>query len=183
MNRIKYQVSSKILLAIYNSLILSHLHYGILCWGVHGNRLFKLQKKAIRIICKAKYNAHTDPLFKRLKLLKILDIHKLQCLKFYFRLTQKILPSYFIKNFKLVRNFEVREHDLRSRLKFRIQRTNKQTTKKAMRFFLPDLLNNTENTHLVSSVTLDTFKKKIKSSYLDNYASQCHKIRCYICAR
>ena len=47
MNRIKFQVNSTILHTIYNSLIHSHLHYGILCWGLSGSRLFKLQKKAV----------------------------------------------------------------------------------------------------------------------------------------
>ena len=82
MNRIKNIVSSNILLKIYNSLILSHLHYGILCWGFNSNKLFRLQKKAIRVIAKQKYNAHTDPLFKKYKLLKIEDIFKTQSLKF-----------------------------------------------------------------------------------------------------
>ena len=37
-------------------------------------KIFKLQKKAIRIISLAKYNAHTEPLFKTLNLLKMNDI-------------------------------------------------------------------------------------------------------------
>ena len=47
MSRIKYQVSKKILLTIYNSLILSHLHYGILCWGFSCHKLFKSQKRPL----------------------------------------------------------------------------------------------------------------------------------------
>ena len=45
MSRIKRYVDSSILLKIYNSLILSHLHYGILCWGFDCHSLLKLQKK------------------------------------------------------------------------------------------------------------------------------------------
>ena len=80
MHRIKSQVNSNILLTIYNSLILSQLHYGILCWGFYGKKLFKMQKKAVRVIAHEKYNAHTDPIFKKYKLLKLDDIFKLQCL-------------------------------------------------------------------------------------------------------
>ena len=55
----------------------------------------KLQKKAIRLITNIKYIAHTNPLFKRLKLLKIVDISKLRALKLYFNLYNGLLPAYF----------------------------------------------------------------------------------------
>ena len=45
------------------------MSYGILIWGLAKTSLtqkvFRLQKKAIRIIEKAEYQAHTDPIFKR----------------------------------------------------------------------------------------------------------------------
>ena len=39
--------------------------------------LITQQKRTIRIICDADYYAHTDPLFKKLNILKIEDIYKL----------------------------------------------------------------------------------------------------------
>ena len=48
-------------------------------------RLFKLQMKAVRMINKSKYNAHTVPLFRSLNLMKIDDIFKLNVFKFYFK--------------------------------------------------------------------------------------------------
>ena len=50
---------------IYNSLISSHLSYGLLVWGNKSDKIYKFQKKAIRIINLGKYNAHTEPLFKK----------------------------------------------------------------------------------------------------------------------
>ena len=49
----------------------------------------------MRIITCSKYNAHSEPLFKELKLLKIEDIRKLQELKCYYKLVHRQLPSYF----------------------------------------------------------------------------------------
>ena len=51
--------------------------------GFEWGRLTKLQKRALRIITNSKYNAHTEPLFKDLYLLKIKDIFDVQCMKFY----------------------------------------------------------------------------------------------------
>ena len=80
---------------MYNSLILPHINYGILVWGHQVHRIFKLQKKTIRIITLSKYNAHKDLIYIELKFLKLADIYKLQQLKFYFRLINKLLPEYF----------------------------------------------------------------------------------------
>ena len=49
----------KVTVMIYNALILSKINYGILTWGYESKSILKLQKKAVRIITLAKYNAHT----------------------------------------------------------------------------------------------------------------------------
>ena len=85
----------EILVTLYNSLIASHLNYDILAWGIAVTNLGKLQKKAIRLITNSKYIAHTNPLFKRLQLLKIVDVFKLRVLKFYYNLYNGLLPVYF----------------------------------------------------------------------------------------
>ena len=67
-SRLKNYIPAHILLTLYNSLILPHLYYGILMWGYHNTeRIFRLQKKAIRVISNSAYNAHSEPLFKSLK--------------------------------------------------------------------------------------------------------------------
>ena len=45
LNRLKHILPTEIKIMIYNSLILSHINYGILMWGYHSDRLYKLQKK------------------------------------------------------------------------------------------------------------------------------------------
>ena len=42
--------------------MLSQINYGILMWGYHSGRLYKLQKIAMRIINFAPYNAQFRPL-------------------------------------------------------------------------------------------------------------------------
>ena len=79
MNRIKNFVPAHVLRIIYNSLILPHLQYSILAWGFYADRLFKLQKRAMRIITNSKYHAHTPKsLINILCLLLILAYHSTQ---------------------------------------------------------------------------------------------------------
>ena len=66
---------TEILLAIYIALVLPHINYCILCWGADSNTIFILQKKAVRAIASAGYNAHTEPFYKLYNILKIEDIY------------------------------------------------------------------------------------------------------------
>ena len=71
----------KVLKQLYYNLIYSYLNYNVCCYAStydsHLNKLFLLQKRAIRIINNAPFLAHTDPLFFSNSILKIHDIHKL----------------------------------------------------------------------------------------------------------
>ncbi len=90
-------------LYIYNSLILSDLNFCILAWGYKCDRIVKLQKKISRIISLSKYNAHIEPIFKRLKLLKVSDNLIMRELKFYYKFIHEKLPSY-LQNLPLYAN-------------------------------------------------------------------------------
>ena len=87
--RLKKQIPKSYLKIIFNSLLMSHLLYGITVWGGSPknclDRLIKLQKKAVRHVCNVKYNHHTDPLFHQLKCLKLNDAYTLHCCKIVYR--------------------------------------------------------------------------------------------------
>ena len=70
LNKLRDILPQSVLTAIYFSLIepglQCHLSYGILAWGHQSNRLFKLQKRILRIITCSPYISHNAPLFKKL---------------------------------------------------------------------------------------------------------------------
>ena len=73
---------------LYSSFILPHFTYGILAWGNKTDKLLKIQKRAVRTVTLNKYNAHTEPQFKILEILKTHDLYKLNILKFYVKYKQ-----------------------------------------------------------------------------------------------
>ena len=87
-SKLRYKLPADALLILYNTLILPHLMYCIIVWGSAGknlmDRLFKLQKRSIRVITYSSYTAHTGPLFSKLGILKIDDIYTLQVLLFVY---------------------------------------------------------------------------------------------------
>jgi hypothetical protein len=82
---------------LYFSLIHCHFIYAAEIWGCATdsviNDLFKKQKKAIRIICNEKYNAHTENLFKKLEILKLPDLIKICKLKLVYQILHCQAPS------------------------------------------------------------------------------------------
>ena len=88
-------VPFEIILTIYNGLIKPHILYGLKCWSFNQERIVKLQKKAMRIICLCGYLSHSEPLFKKLTVLTIDGMFKLQLLTFCFDLINNNLPAYF----------------------------------------------------------------------------------------
>ena len=99
MNRLKHIFPTAVLRTLYCSLILPYLTYCNIVWGntfrTYTNKLVMLQKKATRLISKAHFIAHTDPLFKDLKLLNLDNINKYQQNVFMYKYANKQLPSKF----------------------------------------------------------------------------------------
>ena len=103
------------------SLIYSHINYCILIWGGAEKGilepLFKMQKKAIRIISNSGYLEHTAPLFKSLELLPLHKVFDLNCTLFYY----KCLNCHYVPELrlKIQRNCEYHEYNTRGRNLFR----------------------------------------------------------------
>ena len=93
---------------LYDTLLLPHINYGILLWGAKVNKDHKmhlLQKKSVRLITNKHYIAHSESIFKDLRILMIHDMYYLSIVKFYYKLINGHLPDYFDyfkQNFLLV---------------------------------------------------------------------------------
>ena len=184
MSKIKNLLSSNTLRTIYNSLFLPYINYGILCWGSKMKELMKLQKKAVRIIVKERYNAHTEPIFKKLNLLKLSDLLKLQEFKFCYKLRNDILPSYFIDGlFKY--NSEVQRRVTRSSNLLYVPKVRCEMTKGSVQYFIPLAFNKCPSDILVkmNSVSLPAFTKYVKKKCIESYNQQCNDRHCFACNR
>ena len=183
--KLKYFIPTHCLKLIYFALIQSYLSYGILLWGFEANNIFNLQKKAIRIITKSHYLAHTEPLFKREKILKIQDIFKISCLKFYYKLVNNMLP----RNLKLMFSFSntrLTDPNVNNTDLFYLTHFNCADAKGKLRlrYHLPKLIQDTNQLILSKSRSHSIlgFKLYIKNYFLSTYNdSPCNVVNCYAC--
>ena len=98
-------MSTELCLNVYYSLFYSFIIYGTLVWQFTSkDNLKKItldQKKLVRILTFSKNDAHTNPLFKNLNLLKINDIFISEIIKFFFSFINSCLPGTILNLFDL----------------------------------------------------------------------------------
>ena len=129
---------------LYNALLLPHINYRLVTWGYQCKRINILQKITLRLITLSRYNSHTAPLFKKLKLLTITVMLYLQVLKVYYKLTRNELPTYFL-NWQIVTNSEIYKHNTRGKYYVHIVGFRHTFAKRCIRINLPRILNATPN--------------------------------------
>ena len=112
-------------------------------WGYNTDRLFKLQKQAVRVISKSKFNAHTDPLFQNLQIFKIEDLHKLNVLKFYYKLIHKNIPQYFHTNMILAQHSHIHLYPTRNTNKLVAPKVRHEFARKCFRYSITQIVNTT----------------------------------------
>lgn len=182
LNRLKHFLPIHVKLIIYNSLILSHLQYCILLWGYQLGRTEKLQKKAIRVISSSKYNAHTDPLFKSLKILKLKDILLINELKFYYKYINNTLPAN-LQKLPWKPNSNLHNHNTRIKSNIHTVRVKHEFAKKCIKFNIPLTINSTPGVILdkIHTHSLPGFTQYIKQYLLNQYTIHCQLANCYVC--
>jgi len=115
--KLRHFLPKSTLVSVYYSIFHSHLSYGCQVWGQCNNcytqRIFLLQKRAVRILTFSNWQSHSSVLFYELKILKFFDYVSFQNLTFTYKLLNNKLPSTFHNTFDFKR-FD-NDHNLRGK--------------------------------------------------------------------
>ena len=186
---VKNLLSQKSLILLYNSLFHCHLLYAIQIWSCVNsgpiNELFKLQKSAIRIISNVSYNAHTEPLFKKLQILPLPDLITFTKLQFMQRFSQQFLPDSF--NNTWVRN-DIRaigenEIQLRNHADLQPNFSTYFALDKFPLYNYPKIWQNFSDEQIKFIRNKNEFDTKLKSYFLNDLSStvNCSRLLCPAC--
>ncbi len=158
--------------------------FGILAWSRNCERITILKKKCIRTITSSKYNAHTEPIFKELNLLKEEDIFKLQVFIFYFKFKNGSLLHY-LQSLPLQHNQDIHSHNTRSCKTIHQLKTNHEYAKNCIRNSLPKIVNDAPKciTDKIETHSLQRFGNYAKQYMLKSYNFTCFTEQCYIYSR
>ena len=153
---------------LFQSLIYPHLQYGISFWGAvdksNFEKIFRVQKKCVRLISRAGRYEHSEPLFKLSKILRLEEVKKLEMCKFIFN----------DLNFGHRFNFLNRNstHSYNTRFSSHLDLPRPRTSSfKASIFYSGLKFFNDLPAHLKQALSKSSFKINFKLLILDTYCS------------
>ena len=125
-------LSIDVLRMVYFAHVFSHLRNNIIFWGHSSDmqRVFVLQKRALRTICRKNPRESCRPLFEQLKILTVPCVYILEC-------------NMFVKKYSELfdKNEEVHSHDTRSKSDLRVLRHSSSLFSKSPQYRLRMLYN------------------------------------------
>ena len=162
-------LNKKTLTTLYYSFIYPYLHYGIIAWGntykSYLDPLVKLQKRAIRIISSSRRDAHTEPIFKELKLMNLSNVYVMNVLMFMYKYKHGFLPVVFGDMF--ISNSSIHGHYTRQSNNFHSPYWRLEIVRRSIRvqgvLYWNFMLNNIDY-----RCSLVTYKYHLKRYLLDN---------------
>jgi hypothetical protein len=177
MNASKRYLTSKHLQTLYNSLIYPYLSYGVLLWGstykTYINKLIVMQKKAVRTIVRAPYNAHTNLIFQELSILKFQDIYNAHLGKYMYQQLNILLPEPLLHKFRFNRDIHV--HNTRQRDQLHTQKSRTVLVANSFIKRGPDYWNSLPD-EIQKCETVNLFNKRQKSHLISQLSDLIHQL-------
>lgn len=169
-NKLKNFLPEDALYSLYCTLILPYLNYGIMAWGsacvTYLSKLYRVQKKSLRIISNSYYRAETHPLLLRFNTLNVFDMYKLELGSFMFKYTNNLLPPVF--NHAFTKHSQVHSYNTRYKDNLTIPKVRKGFSNKNVYYSGPLLWNNI-NPLIKYSTNVRSFRVAYKNYLLSHY--------------
>ena len=165
---------------IYHSLFESHLHFGSIIYGASNPRnlssIETVQRKALRVLTRSKYNAHSDPLFRKHSILKLSDLIQLNQSIFVRQFKNGKLPDSFNDFFQNIPFNEQKSRDDDYNLR-------KPTNIALLHFPSAKIVRSWNQNHLTlkSEADMAVFKEDFIQKKLKTYDEECSKANCSAC--
>ncbi len=178
LNQIKRILPTKLKILLYNALVKPHLEYCLPIYGhsPHLIKLYKIQKKAIRLTFNEKYNSHAEPLFKKANTLALPDLYKLNCQVLLRKQTENVLPISIqeIFTYKATHRRQVSIFE-------RMKNDNKLNASLPFTHMIKIWNENKSNKNI--ETTIKKYKLIRKTEFISNYNTTCSLKKCYPCKR
>ena len=183
----KNLLTDKTLKILYFSFFHCHLIYALLAWGSANKSvldpIIKKQKNAIRIVSRAPYNAHTEPLFKKHEIMRFEDLYTFTQLQFVHSYLSNKLPGSFKDLWTANRFHKPATAGLRTADMLFVPRHRIDFTARLPLHALPKLWNNFREPDLKKLTSSNLFKDRLKEYFINDLASEvrCRRIFCRDC--
>ena len=166
LSRLSKVLSYNILILIYNTILFPYLTYCCITWGftyqTYINKIFTIQKNALRIITHSPFQCHSSPLSKKTNNLNIFQIIEYYVSIFMFQNLNSTVPNVFQQNRFL--SYSYHTYETRNNLSIRTPLFKLQFSKKSLFDHGIKIWNNL-SPEVKSITNKSIFKKIIKKAY------------------
>ena len=136
---------------------------------------------AIRCIVNAKYNDHTGPIFKDLKILPLRSLIQLNSLQFMSDFKYNRLPRAFSDLWFTNQEVNLR-YNLRNQNDFRIPFFRTEVVKRFPKFSMPKIWNEFNSEQIKNISSKLGLKANLKKCLLGEVPTECLRLNCPQCA-
>jgi len=172
-SKARHFVNIPILMSLYYSMVYPYLTYGVVAWGNTYQStidpLLILQKKCVRLMTFAEFKAHTNPIFIKLKILKMREFVEFQTALFMHDYFTNNLPKPFDSFFSPVNQRLSYNTRLASRSTYTLPAPKTNYGKFNTKFSGSGLWNNLDET--LKCLPKENFKQKLKDHFLGLYST------------
>ena len=182
-------LSQSALITLYYSMIHCHLNYCTNIWGNATNsnlkKLITKQKQAIRVVNKANYNMHTEPLFKKCNILPLYQLIEYSKILFMNSYSNGILPKALYPTW--ISNQERRGEDLHANLRnnndLYVPLARTTTTSRLPLCEFPRIWNSFEDESIKLEMNPTILRRNLKHFYISNLNETvtCTRANCPVC--
>ena len=156
------------------------MHYGLVLLGHHSDRIFKLQRRAIRKVSNFKFNGHghTEPICKLLSVLKLPDVYILQLYKMCYKIKREVVSQYFTTVIPTLTH-----HYFTRRTADQWHRTYHAFADHNWLHAMIDLLNKSPliKALVITGISLPHLVSFVKQQCFKHYGYFCNVNNCYVC--
>ena len=155
---------------LYFSMVYSRIIYGIVIYGACRDSLMKkvqvLQNKLLKVLYKLPFRTDTNVMHKDLDILKVKDIYKYQIQKFVYESLNKTCIVQFHDYYSYNNNV----HQMNTRQQNRLKSTRPKTKfgENSLKYYGAVLWNSLDS-NIQLSKSLNTFKRALRHSIIQNY--------------
>ena len=152
--------------SLYFTFVYPYLTYCIHVWGktfpTYLDPILKAHKRIVRIITHSNYRAHTQPLFKQLRILDLKGIYEFMIATFMYKFHDSDLPKIFNGMFhKSLHNYPTRQADNYCVPNWRLETMKRTVSVQGAMIW------NAIPANIKASCSLDVFKSAMKKHILE----------------
>jgi hypothetical protein len=171
LSRARQLLNKSTLRQLYYSFLYPYLSYCNIIWGHSSDNIlwpiFRIQKRAIRVIENIRHRDSTKSAFQSLKFLRLPDIYKFSVLIFVYKFKNGLLPQIF--NSFYTENSQIHGYATRNARQFRIPLTKTKISASFLKKTGVTIWNAFDD-QITHTVKIGLFKRQITSLLISKYS-------------